>query len=149
MQTLRFYKLRTRVCVRPGPSSRASRRREALRMVWIIKLRARMRVWSRPLTPARSGWQQVYLVRFDIQWLGLPILPYAAPREVKIFGDRPRREPALQGVYASGSCRSLLCEPLFAASHLPRSDFMSPINPVLVTPHIAISVVGCYDRHCR
>ena len=79
MQTLRFDKLRTRVCVRLGPSSRASRRREALRMVRLVELRTRMRVWSRPIASTRPGRQQVHLVRFDVQRLGLPLLPDAPP----------------------------------------------------------------------
>ena len=109
-------------------------------MVRLVELRPWVRIRTESGAPPWTRRQQVYLVRFDVQRRGLPILPDAQTREVKIFGDRPRRKPALQGVYASGSCRSLLCEPLFAASHLPRSDFMSPINPVLATPHIAITV---------
>lgn len=48
-------------------------------MVRLVELRARMRVWSGSLAPARPGRQQVHLVRFDVQRLGLPILPYATP----------------------------------------------------------------------
>ena len=51
-------------------------------MVRIVELRARMRVRPGSPSPARARRQQVHLVRFDFQRIGLPLFPDAPPREV-------------------------------------------------------------------
>jgi hypothetical protein len=79
MQALRFGELWARLRIRPESASRTSRRREALRMVRLVKLRTWVRIWPRQDSPAWSGKQQVHLVRLDCQRLGLSILPYAPP----------------------------------------------------------------------
>ena len=48
-------------------------------MVRFVKLRSRVRVWPVQVAPTRPGRQQVHLVRLDVQWLGLSVLPDAPP----------------------------------------------------------------------
>ena len=48
-------------------------------MVRLVQLRPRLRVWPGQGSQARAGREQVHLVRLDVQWFGLSLLPDAPP----------------------------------------------------------------------
>ena len=82
MQILRIDELWLGMHLQPDQETRTSRRREALRMVRLVKLWTRLHIQSRQASQARAWRQQVHLVRFDLQRIGLHILPDTPPREV-------------------------------------------------------------------
>ncbi len=82
MQALRKQQLWTWVFVWPWQAARTSRRREALRVVRVVELRAWVHIRSEQTAQAWARQQQVHLVWFDLERRGMSVLSDSATREV-------------------------------------------------------------------
>ena len=82
MSALRQSELWPELHLRSEQDPRASRRREALRVVRQHKLRAQLHLLPQQDASARPWRKQVHLVRLDGEWRQLHLFADASPREV-------------------------------------------------------------------